>query len=87
MDTTRRTYPPPRHTYREWKEFYAQNHAQDGVQSTARTWYKRDWTTEGYRRVAAPEPDNCVNLMFSPDQHNVATQSSALCMSTQIVAE
>ena len=39
--------PPPRHTYREWKEFYTPNHAQDGVQPTSSTWYKRDWTTEG----------------------------------------
>ena len=43
------------------------------------------WTTEGNRRVAAPEPDDGFNLMFSPDQHNVATQSSALCMSTQML--
>ena len=42
-------------------------------------------TTEGYRRVAAPEPDHGFNSMFSPDQHNVATQSSALCMSTQML--
>ena len=27
--------PPPRHTYREWKEFYAPNHAHDGVQPPA----------------------------------------------------
>ena len=77
--------PPPRHTYREWKEFYAPNHAQDGDQPTSSTWYKRDWTTEGYRRVAAPEPDHGFNSMSSPDQHNVATQSSALCLSTQIL--
>ena len=78
--------PPPRHTYREWKEFYAPNHAHDGVQPADRTWYKRRWATEGYRRVAAPEPDYGFNSMFYPDQHNVATQSSALCMSTQMDA-
>ena len=79
--------PPPRHTYREWKKFYALNHAHDGVQPTGSTWYKRDWTTEGYRRVAAaaPEPDYGFNSMFSPDQHNAATQSSALRMSTQML--
>ena len=76
--------PPPRHTHREWKEFYAPNHAQDGDQLSS-TWYKRDWSTEGYRRVAAPEADHGFNLMFSHDQHNVAPQSSALCMSTQML--
>ena len=62
--------PPPRHTYREWKEFYTPDHAQDGVQHTSSTWYKRDWTTEGYRRVAAPQPDVGYRSMASPDQHN-----------------
>ena len=42
---------------------------------------RKDWTTEGYRRVA----DHGFNSMSSPDQHNVATQSSALCMSTQML--
>ena len=32
-----------------------------------------------------PAPDDGFNSMFSPDQHNVATQSSALCMSTQML--
>ena len=41
--------------------------------------------TEGYRRVAAPEPDNYFTSTFSPDQHSVATQSSALRMSTQML--
>ena len=57
--------PPPRHTYREWKEFYAPNHAQDGDQPSSSAWYKRDWTTEGYRRVAAPEPDHGFNLLVN----------------------
>ena len=70
--------PPPRHTYREWKEFYDQR-------STVPTWYKRDWTTEGYRRAAAPEPDNYFASTFSPDQHSVATQSSTLRMSPQML--
>ena len=29
--------PPPRHTCREWKEFYAPNHAHDGDQPTSST--------------------------------------------------
>ena len=66
--------PPPPHTYREWKEFYAKSN-----------WYKRDWATEGYRRDAAPEADHGFNSMSSPDQHSVATQSSALCMSPQML--
>ena len=49
------------------------------------TWYKRDWTTEGYRRVAAPEPDSHFASIFSPDQHSVATQSSTLCMSPLVL--
>ena len=76
--------PPPPHTYREWKEFYAQNLDQDGGQPTKSVWYKRDWTTEGYRRAAPPEADRGFNSM-SPHQHSVATQSSALCMTTQML--
>ena len=45
----------------------------------------RDWTTEGYRRVAAPEPDNYFSSTFSPDQHSVATQPSTLRMSPQML--
>ena len=77
--------PPPRHTYREWKEFYAPNLAHDKDQPTRRTWYKRDWTTEGYRRVAAPEAVQDFNSMF-PHQHSVATQSSALSMTPQMLS-
>ena len=77
--------PPPRHTYREWKELYAPNLAHDGEQPTRSTWYKRGWTTEGYRRVAAPEADHGFNSMSSPDQNSVATQSSAPCMTPQML--
>ena len=77
--------PPPRHTYREWKVFYDQVHSQDGVHSAVPTWYKRDWATEGYRRVAAPEPDNYFASTFSPDQRSAATQSSTLHMSPQML--
>ena len=66
------------------KEFQDPNldHAED--QPTRRTWYKRDWTTEGYRRVAASEAVQDFGPMF-PHQHSVATQSSALCMSPQML--
>ena len=47
--------PPPPHTYREWKEFYVPNPDQEGAQPNVSIWYKRDWATEGYRRVAAPQ--------------------------------
>ena len=40
---------------------------------------------EGYRRVAAPQPDVGFHSVACPDQHNVATQSSALCVSTQML--
>ena len=76
--------PPPPHTYREWKEFYAPNLDHDGGQPTKSISYKRDWTTEGYRRAAPPEADHGFNSM-SPHQHSVATQSSALCMTTQML--
>ena len=42
--------PPPRHTYREWKELYAPNHAHDGAQPADRTWYKAGLD---HRRVPA----------------------------------
>ena len=45
------------HTYREWKLFPKQVYSSDGVPSTVQLWYTRDWTTEGHRRVAAPEPN------------------------------
>ena len=77
--------PPPPHTYIQWKEFYAPNLDQEGGQPTKSIWYKRDWATEGYWRVAAPEADHGFNSMSSPDQHSVATQSSALCMSPQML--
>ena len=77
--------PPPRHTYREWKEFYAPSLAHDEGQPTRRAWYKRDWTTEGYRRVAAPEAVHDSNSMF-PHEHSVATRSSALSMTPQMLS-
>ena len=46
---------------------------------------KRDWATEGYRRVAAPQAVHAFNSMSFPDQHSVATQSSTLCMSPQML--
>ena len=55
------------------------------TKTTRRTWYKRDWTTEGYRRVAAPEAVQDFNSMF-PHQHSVATQSSALSMTPQTLS-
>ena len=77
--------PPPPHTYREWKEFYVPNPDQDSAQPNDSIWYKRDWATEGYRRVAAPQAGHDFDSMSFPDQHNVATQSSALCMSPQML--
>ena len=64
--------------------FIAPNLTQDQDQPIRRHWYKRDWTTEGYRRVAAPEAAQDFNLMF-PSQHNVATQSSAPSMTPQML--
>ena len=46
----------------------------------------RDWATEGHRRVAAAEADHGFNSMSYPDQHSVATQSSALCMSPRMLS-
>ena len=77
--------PPPPHTYREWKEFYVPNPDQEGAQPNVSIWYKRDWATEGYRRVAAPQAGHDFDSMSFPDQHTVATQSSALCMSPQMM--
>ena len=48
-------------------------------------WYKRDWATEGYRRVAAPQAGHDFDSKSFPDQHSVATQSSALSMSPQML--
>ena len=47
--------PPPPHTYKEWREFYAPNQDSVGEQVKVTMWYKRDWATKGYRRVAAPQ--------------------------------
>ena len=77
--------PPPPHTNREWKEFYVPNPDQEGAQPNNSIWYKRDWATEGYRRVAAPQAGHDFDSMSFPDQHSVATQSSALCMSPQML--
>ena len=77
--------PPPPHTYREWKEFYVPNPDQEGAQPNNSVWYKRGWATEGYRRVAAPQAGHDFDSMSFPDQHSVATQSSALCMSPQML--
>ena len=79
-----RDEPPPRHTYREWKEFIAPNPTQDQGQPIRRHWYKRDWTTEGYKRVAAPEPAQDFHLLIPPQQ-TVATQSSDLTMTPQML--
>ena len=46
---------------------------------------KETWATEGYRRVAAPQAGHDFDSMSFPDQHTVATQSSALCMSPQML--
>ena len=77
--------PPPPHTYREWKEFYAPNPEQDGEQLNVTMWYKRDWATEGYWRVAAPQAGHDFDSMSFPDHHSVATQSAALSMSPQML--
>ena len=77
--------PPPRHTYREWKMFRSRVHFQDGVQSTVHAWYQRDWATEGYRRVYAPELDKDPASIPHPDQRSVATQSSVLTISPQVL--
>ena len=77
--------PPPRHTYQEWKLRHRHVHSHDGVQPTGLAWYKRDWTTEGYRRVAAPEPEQDLASNLSPDHHRVAAQSSLLSMSPQVL--
>ena len=77
--------PPPPHTYREWRGFYAPNPDQDGEQLNVTMWYKRDWATEGYRRVAAPQAGHDFDSMSFPDHHSVATQSAALSMSPQIL--
>ena len=71
--------------YREWKEFYVPNPDQEGAQPNNSIWYKRDWATEGYRRVAPPQAGHDFDSMSFPDQHSVATQSSALCMSPQML--
>ena len=77
--------PPPPHTFREWKEYYAPNEDSVGGQTQVTTWYKRDWATEGYRRVAAPHAGHEVDSMYLPDLHSVATQSAALSMSPELL--
>ena len=58
---------------------------QDGEQLNVTMWYKRDWATEGYRRVAAPQAGHDFDSMSFPDHHSVATQSAALSMSPQML--
>ena len=77
--------PPPPHTFREWKEYYAPNQDSVAGQVQVTTWYKRDWATEGYRRVAAPHASHEVDSMYLPDHHSVATQSAALSMSPELL--
>ena len=77
--------PPPPHTYREWREFYVPNPDPVGEQLHVTMWYKRDWATEGYRRVAAPQAGHEFDSMCFPDHHSVATQSAALSMSPQLL--
>ena len=48
-------------------------------------WYKRDWATEGYRRVAAPQAGHDFDSMSFPDHRNVATRSAALSVSPQML--
>ena len=78
---TEHNEPPPRHTYREWKMFHSRVHSQDGVHA----WHKRDWTTEGYRRVDDQELDKDPASISHPDQRSVATQSSLLLISPQVL--
>ena len=47
--------------------------------------YNRDWATEGYRRVAAPQAGHDFDSMYLPDHHSVSTQSAALSMSPQML--
>ena len=77
--------PPPPHTFREWREFYAPN--QDSVEGQVQvtTWYKRDWATEGYRRIAAPHAGHEFDSMYPSDHHNVTTQSASLSMSPELL--
>ena len=77
--------PPPPHTFREWREFYAPNQASDGEQAHDTMWYKRDWATEGYRRIAAPHAGHEFDSGYSPDQLSVATQSTTLTMSPELL--
>ena len=77
--------PPPPHTFREWKEFYAPNQASVGEQAQVTMWYKRDWATEGYRRIAAPHAGHEFDSGYSPDHLSVATQSAALTMSPELL--
>ena len=56
--------PPPPHTFREWREFYAPNQDSVGGQVQVTTWYKRDWATEGYRRIAAPHAGHEFDSMY-----------------------
>ena len=48
-------------------------------------WYKRDWATEGYRRIAAPHAGHELDSRYSSDHHSVATQSAALSMSPELL--
>ena len=48
-------------------------------------WYKRDWATEGYRRIAAPHAGHEFDSGYSPDHLSVATQSTALTMSPELL--
>ena len=57
--------PPPPHTYRKWKEFSVPNPDQEGAQPNNSIWYKRDWATEGYRRVAAPQAGHDFDSLIS----------------------
>ena len=46
--------PIPSHAYREWKC----EPLVDGNSDRQPVWHRRDWITEGYRRIAPPQPQH-----------------------------
>ena len=48
------TGPNPPHAHREWKR----EPPDDGHSERQPVWHRRDWTTEGYRRIAPPQTEH-----------------------------
>ena len=67
--------PIPSHAYREWKC----EPPADGNSDRQPVWHRRDWTAEGYRRIAPPQPQHqhrrCAawSPATSADVHDAAT--------------